>query len=90
MQARIPDAPGARVPAALGPRGGAGAAVSEALAGMGITLPILHLGLPDRFVEHGSNTEILRAAYGLSQEDMYRKVLDRWRNLSAERVEQSV
>ena len=39
--------------------GGAGAAVSEALAGMGITLPILHLGLPDRFVEHGDPNMLL-------------------------------
>ncbi len=33
--------------------GGAGSAVAEVLAELGITLPILHLGLPDRFVEHG-------------------------------------
>jgi 1-deoxy-D-xylulose-5-phosphate synthase len=33
--------------------GGAGTAVAEALAGMGLSKPILHLGLPDRFVEHG-------------------------------------
>jgi 1-deoxy-D-xylulose-5-phosphate synthase len=33
--------------------GGAGAAVAEALAGMDLVRPMLHLGLPDRFVEHG-------------------------------------
>ncbi len=33
--------------------GGAGSAVAEALADMGLVRPLLHLGLPDRFVEHG-------------------------------------
>jgi len=33
--------------------GGAGSAVAEALSSMGLAKPILHLGLPDRFVEHG-------------------------------------
>jgi 1-deoxy-D-xylulose-5-phosphate synthase len=39
--------------------GGAGSAVAEALAGMGITLPLLRLGLPDRFVEHGDPNVLL-------------------------------
>ena len=39
--------------------GGAGAAVSEALANAGITRPILHLGLPDRFVDHGDTAQLL-------------------------------
>jgi hypothetical protein len=30
--------------------------------------------------------EILRAAYGLSPDDMCRRVVARWRNLSAARV----
>jgi len=44
--------------------GGAGSAVSEVLAELGITLPILHLGLPDRFVEHG-DPAVLLARCGL-------------------------
>ncbi|MDP2432617.1 MAG: 1-deoxy-D-xylulose-5-phosphate synthase [Pseudomonadota bacterium] len=44
--------------------GGAGAAVAEALAEMGITMPLLHLGLPDRFVEHG-DPAVLLARCGL-------------------------
>ena len=40
----------------------------------------------DKFVEHGSSVEILRAAHGLAPDDMYRRVLDRWRHLSAEHV----
>ncbi|MBI5331111.1 MAG: 1-deoxy-D-xylulose-5-phosphate synthase [Betaproteobacteria bacterium] len=39
--------------------GGAGAAVAEALAAMGLTQPLLHLGLPDRFVEHGDPATLL-------------------------------
>ena len=42
--------------------GGAGAAVSELLAGEGLLVPMLHLGIPDRFVEHGSREECLASA----------------------------
>ncbi|RJG07139.1 1-deoxy-D-xylulose-5-phosphate synthase [Noviherbaspirillum cavernae] len=44
--------------------GGAGAAVAEALAEAGIVKPILHLGLPDRFIDHGDANQLL-AACGL-------------------------
>ena len=40
--------------------GGAGSAVSEALIAASATVPILHLGLPDRFPDHGDPAEILR------------------------------
>jgi 1-deoxy-D-xylulose-5-phosphate synthase len=33
--------------------GGAGSAVAEALAAADVTIPVLQLGLPDRFVDHG-------------------------------------
>ena len=39
--------------------GGAGAAVSEALAEVGIVKPILHLGLPDKFIDHGDVAQLL-------------------------------
>ena len=39
--------------------GGAGAAVAEALAAAGITRPMLMLGLPDEFVEHGDPVKLL-------------------------------
>jgi 1-deoxy-D-xylulose-5-phosphate synthase len=42
--------------------GGAGSAVSEILAARGIQLPVLHIGLPDRFVEHGSREDCLKMA----------------------------
>ena len=41
--------------------GGAGAAVSEYLAQQGIVMPVLHLGLPDKFIDHGTHTEQLAA-----------------------------
>jgi 1-deoxy-D-xylulose-5-phosphate synthase len=39
--------------------GGAGAAVAEALAAEGIVKPLLHLGLPDRFIDHGDAAQLL-------------------------------
>jgi 1-deoxy-D-xylulose-5-phosphate synthase len=39
--------------------GGAGSAVAEALADLGMVKPVLHLGLPDRFVEHGDHAVLL-------------------------------
>jgi 1-deoxy-D-xylulose-5-phosphate synthase len=42
--------------------GGAGSAVAEVLASRGLTLPLLQLGIPDRFIEHGSRETCLAAA----------------------------
>jgi 1-deoxy-D-xylulose-5-phosphate synthase len=39
--------------------GGAGSAVCEALNAAGITMPILQLGLPDRFIDHGEQQALL-------------------------------
>jgi 1-deoxy-D-xylulose-5-phosphate synthase len=39
--------------------GGAGSAVAEFLAAERIALPILHLGLPDRFIDHGDPAFLL-------------------------------
>jgi len=44
--------------------GGAGAAVAEALAEAGITKPLLILGLPDKFIDHG-DAGVLLAMCGL-------------------------
>ena len=40
-------------------QGGAGAAVLEALQAEGLTLPVLQLGLPDTFIEHGDPARLL-------------------------------
>ena len=42
--------------------GGAGSAVGELLASEGILIPHLQLGIPDRFIEHGSRDSCLAAA----------------------------
>jgi 1-deoxy-D-xylulose-5-phosphate synthase len=42
--------------------GGAGSAVIELLANCGHSLPTLSLGIPDRFIEHGSREDCLAAA----------------------------
>jgi 1-deoxy-D-xylulose-5-phosphate synthase len=70
--------------------GGFGSAVLEALQEAECPVGLERIGWPDKFVEHGSSVEILRAAYGLAPDDVYRRVLDRWRNLSHERVEADV
>ena len=40
--------------------GGAGSAVLEALAQAGIVKSVLQLGLPDRFIDHGEQSQLLR------------------------------
>jgi len=39
--------------------GGAGSAVLECLANAGVTVPVLSLGLPDQFIEHGDPGKLL-------------------------------
>jgi len=46
--------------------GGAGSAVAECLAAAGLVKPLLHLGLPDRFIDHG-DTALLLAEVGLDK-----------------------
>ncbi|MBW8462538.1 transketolase C-terminal domain-containing protein, partial [Acidovorax sp.] len=40
-------------------QGGAGSAVTEALHTLGIVRPVLQLGLPDVFIEHGDPAKLL-------------------------------
>jgi 1-deoxy-D-xylulose-5-phosphate synthase len=42
--------------------GGAGSAVGEALVAAGVQVPLLQLGIPDRFIEHGTRDTCLAAA----------------------------
>jgi 1-deoxy-D-xylulose-5-phosphate synthase len=67
--------------------GGFGSCVLEALQEAGCTTAVERIGWPDTFVQHGSSVEELRAANGLSPDHNHRRILDRWRNLSAERIE---
>jgi 1-deoxy-D-xylulose-5-phosphate synthase len=58
--------------------GGAGSGVCETLARRGLHAGLLNLGLPDRFLEHGSRGEIL-AQCGLDAEGIERSVNERRR-----------
>ncbi|MDF1485063.1 1-deoxy-D-xylulose-5-phosphate synthase [Ramlibacter sp. H39-3-26] len=53
--------------------GGAGSAVAEALAAAGVVKPLLHLGLPDAFIEHGDAAKLL-ALQGLDAAGMQRSI----------------
>ncbi len=55
--------------------GGAGGAVNEFLMANGLTVPVLNLGLPDRFVEHGTREELL-AGCGLDAQGMLKAIED--------------
>ena len=57
--------------------GGAGAAVAEALAEAGIVKPILHLGLPDRFIDHGDAGQLL-ASCGLDGDGIAASIVQRF------------
>ena len=57
--------------------GGAGSACSEALDAEGLMTPRLHIGIPDRFIEHGSRDECLAAA-GLDLAGIAASI-ERWR-----------
>ncbi len=61
---------------------GAGSAVSEALADMGIAKPMLQLGLPDRFVDHGEQAQLLRLL-GLDGAGIERSIRERFQDILA-------
>ena len=56
--------------------GGAGSAVVELLAAEGVSLPLLQVGIPDRFIAHGSREGCLAAA-GLDAAGL-RASIERW------------
>ncbi|MBK6974354.1 MAG: 1-deoxy-D-xylulose-5-phosphate synthase [Sterolibacteriaceae bacterium] len=62
--------------------GGAGAEVERALGGMELATRILRLGLPDVFVDHGDQAQLL-AGVGLDREG----ILQRIRTVLADKVE---
>ena len=53
--------------------GGFGSAVLEALSEMQIEVPVVRIGWPDRFIEHGK-VDQLRAKYGISVEAAMEKL----------------
>ncbi len=53
--------------------GGAGSGVNECLAAHGIAMPVLNLGIPDRFIEHGSREQCLASA-GLDRDSVLQSI----------------
>ena len=70
--------------------GGFGSSVLETLQDGDCPTAVERIGWPDKFVDHGSSVASLRAAHGLSPDDLHRRVLDRWKYLREERVEADV
>ncbi|WP_427915386.1 1-deoxy-D-xylulose-5-phosphate synthase [Ramlibacter sp. MMS24-I3-19] len=62
--------------------GGAGSAVGEALQAAGVLKPVLHLGLPDTFIEHGDPAKLL-SLQGLDAAGIEQSVRERFGALVA-------
>jgi 1-deoxy-D-xylulose-5-phosphate synthase len=62
--------------------GGAGSGCAEVLAETGIEVPLLLLGLPDRFVDHGDTQQLL-ASVGLDAAGIERAIRSRFAELLA-------
>ena len=62
--------------------GGAGAACAECLAAQRIEIPILHLGLPDRFIDHGDPAKLL-SLEGLDSVGIRTSILTRMKQSQA-------
>ena len=65
--------------------GGAGSAVGETLAAAGIQIPLLQIGIPDKFIEHGSRDTCLTAA-GLDLAGLTAAVEGWWAQRNQEKV----
>ncbi|MBS0516709.1 MAG: 1-deoxy-D-xylulose-5-phosphate synthase [Proteobacteria bacterium] len=57
--------------------GGAGSAVAEFLAARNVQVPLLHLGLPDAYLEHASREQLLAEA-GIDAAGIRAAILERW------------
>lgn len=62
--------------------GGAGSAVTEALNAQGVSVPVLQLGLPDEFIDHGDQN-LLRTKAGLDAQGIRASVERRFGDLAA-------
>ncbi|WFC42897.1 1-deoxy-D-xylulose-5-phosphate synthase [Pseudoxanthomonas sp. SE1] len=62
--------------------GGAGSGVAELLSAEDVSLPVLHLGLPDEFQHHASREDLLAEA-GIDATGIRAGVLKRWPALAA-------
>lgn len=57
--------------------GGAGSAVQECLSAHGVVMPMVQLGLPDRFIDHGDQAAIL-SSLGLDAPGIVAAIEARW------------
>jgi 1-deoxy-D-xylulose-5-phosphate synthase len=57
--------------------GGAGSAVQEVLSAAGILMPVLALGFPDEFIEHGDPVKLM-ALCGLDAVGIEQSILKRF------------
>jgi 1-deoxy-D-xylulose-5-phosphate synthase len=64
--------------------GGFGAAVAEHLSEAGIATPLIRVGWPDQFIEHGS-VAILREKYGMTAKAAADRILEAFRNSAAKK-----
>ena len=62
--------------------GGAGSAVLEVLAAEGIAIPVLQLGFPDEFIDHGDQLALL-AGIGLDAAGIEQSIRARYASLLA-------
>ncbi len=69
-------------------QGGAGSAIAEVLAAEGISMPLMQIGIPDRFIEHGSRESCLAAA-GLDTPSLSAGI-ERWWSLQSRGTIRSV
>ena len=59
-------------------QGGAGSAVNEFILSRHEAIPVLNIGLPDRFIEHGGREELLEEI-GLDGQGILRRIQKRLR-----------
>jgi 1-deoxy-D-xylulose-5-phosphate synthase len=57
--------------------GGAGSAVGEFLQKSNVLRPLLSLGLPDQFIEHGDPAKLM-ALQGLDASGIEKAILNQW------------
>jgi len=65
--------------------GGAGSAVAEFLTAQNLQVPLLHLGLPDAYLEHASREQLLAEA-GIDAAGIRAAIIKRWPQSAAKRT----
>jgi 1-deoxy-D-xylulose-5-phosphate synthase len=69
--------------------GGFGTGVLEALQDSDCLCPVLRIGWPDQFVEHGSSIAKLRESVGIDSESILQKVLKRFSRIQGSLIEET-